>query len=214
RIPRHAVQSTPRRQLWTRVQLREAGSPRAAGLRNPHNFLLNLTVPQRLVQRDEAQTQVARTLIHREETFGKCRSRADRPSIACSSTGKDSGKSRETRDALACRFASAHPIRAVVRGIIPRSTVVVRCQEEPSVHATSTERAGETPGASDGERQQTIGPGLAGPAETHRANQKEGSEPPRSDAPSLHPEGLSSEFSRGLRLRRQDLGVMARRQAS
>src|SRR5207247_7585592 len=37
--------------------------PVAAGLRNPHNFLLNLTVPQRLVQRDEAQTQVARTEV-------------------------------------------------------------------------------------------------------------------------------------------------------
>src|SRR5205809_4922374 len=34
--------------------------PCVAGLRNPHNFLLNLTVPQRLAQRDEAQTQVAR----------------------------------------------------------------------------------------------------------------------------------------------------------
>src|SRR5207249_175234 len=37
------------------------------------------------------------------------------------------------------------------------------------------------------ERQQTIGPGPAGPAETHRANPKEGPEPPRCDAPSLHP---------------------------
>ena len=56
--------------------------------------------------------------------------------------------------------------------------------------------------------------GPAGPAETHRARQKEGSEPPRCDAPSLHPEGLSREFSRGLRLRRQNPGVTARRQAS
>ena len=40
---------------------------------------------------------------------------------------------------------SASDTRRSTRGIIPRSTVVVRCQEEPSVHPTSTERAGETP---------------------------------------------------------------------
>jgi len=94
--------------------------PVAAGLRNPHNFLLNLTVPQRLVQRDEAQTQVARTLIHREETFGKCRSRADRPSIACSSTGKDSGKLRGVGDRATTFVRCRHNTRGTL--IEPRNT--------------------------------------------------------------------------------------------
>src|SRR5437867_451980 len=38
--------------------------------------------------------------------------------------------------------------------------------------------------------------------------------PPRCDAPSLHPEGLSRGFSRGSRLRRQNPEVAARRQLS
>src|SRR5207245_8333299 len=177
--------------------------------------LLNLTVPQRLVQRDEAQTQVARTLIHREETFGKCRSRADRPSIACSSTGKDSGKLRSVGDRATTFVRCRHNTRGTL--IEPRNTgrpgesVRFSASDTPRgtrdntpqhrssalpgrtvgarhLHRTGGRDAGDC-GASDGERQQTIGPGLAGPAETHRANQKEGSEPPRCDAPSLHPEG-------------------------